>query len=112
MESPQQTAATRMIAKAGLFARIFALFVAAAPKWRMPTGVRYAVPAPAFLARMGLFFWRLYQADRSDTPNVNPSALIGEPAPSFELPPLYAGQPGLKSADLRGRVTLVNFFAS
>ncbi|MDD9908293.1 MAG: DsbE family thiol:disulfide interchange protein [Ahrensia sp.] len=48
-----------------------------------------------------------------------PSALIGKPAPTFELPPLAglrddAGQPvpALSTDDLKGDVTLVNIFAS
>jgi len=44
-----------------------------------------------------------------------PSALIGKPAPTFDLPPLAgADRPGLATADLRGagRPVLVNFFAS
>ena len=81
-------------------------------QWSMPTGVRYALPALAFLGLVGVFFWRLNQTGQGDTPNVIPSALIDKPAPSFDLPPLYAGRPGLRTADLRGRVTLVNFFAS
>lgn len=47
-----------------------------------------------------------------------PSALIGKPVPTFELQALDglktdgAPVPGLKSADLQGKVTLVNIFAS
>lgn len=41
-----------------------------------------------------------------------PSALIDQPVPKFDLPPLLAGKPGLKSDDLVGRVSLVNFWAS
>lgn len=51
-------------------------------------------------------------------PSRVPSALVGQPAPSFVLEPLpglvQRGQavPGLASADLRSRVTVVNFWAS
>lgn len=41
-----------------------------------------------------------------------PSALLDQEAPKFDLPPLVAGKPGLKSDDLKGRVTLVNVWAS
>ena len=41
-----------------------------------------------------------------------PSALIDKPAPAFDLPPLLASAPGLKDGDLKGRVTLVNVWAS
>ena len=43
---------------------------------------------------------------------VLPSALIDQPAPQFALPPLNEGEPGFASADLQGRVSLVNTFAS
>lgn len=41
-----------------------------------------------------------------------PSALIDQEAPKFDLPPLLANAPGLKSDDLKGRVSLVNVWAS
>jgi len=41
-----------------------------------------------------------------------PSALIDEPAPSFQLPPLPGHQHGFSTADLKGHVSLVNTFAS
>jgi cytochrome c biogenesis protein CcmG/thiol:disulfide interchange protein DsbE len=46
-------------------------------------------------------------------PSVLPSALIDKPAPSFALPPIEAKDgEGLSSADLRGKVALLNVFAS
>jgi cytochrome c-type biogenesis protein CcmF len=78
----------------------------------VPANVRYALPALAFLALVGVFFWRLHQTAEGETPNVIPSVLIDKPAPAFDLKPLYAGLPGLKTADLKSHVTLVNFFAS
>ena len=44
--------------------------------------------------------------------NVLPSALIDEPAPQFDLPPLPGRDKGFSSADLQGHVSLVNTFAS
>jgi cytochrome c biogenesis protein CcmG, thiol:disulfide interchange protein DsbE len=46
-------------------------------------------------------------------PSTLPSALIDKPVPTFDLPPIE-GMPGegLRSADLRGEVSLVNVFAS
>jgi cytochrome c biogenesis protein CcmG/thiol:disulfide interchange protein DsbE len=42
-----------------------------------------------------------------------PSALIGQPAPETKLPPLEGSNvPGLDSADFKGKVTLVNVWAS
>ncbi|MGE0259078.1 MAG: DsbE family thiol:disulfide interchange protein [Alphaproteobacteria bacterium] len=45
-------------------------------------------------------------------PNLLPSPLINEPAPAFSLPSLAGDANGLSSADLTGKVSLVNFFAS
>ena len=48
-------------------------------------------------------------------PSTLPSALIDKQVPDFDLPPLALGgidKPGLSSADLTGRVQLVNVFAS
>lgn len=41
-----------------------------------------------------------------------PSALLDQPVPSFDLPPLKNDKPGLATADLQGDVMLVNVFAS
>jgi cytochrome c biogenesis protein CcmG/thiol:disulfide interchange protein DsbE len=56
--------------------------------------------------------WRLHLVEEGIAPNLIPSVLIDRPAPAFDLPPLLTGERGFKSADLRGKVTLVNFFAS
>lgn len=45
-------------------------------------------------------------------PSVVPSALIGKPVPTFDLPPVKGTALGLSSADLKGKVSLVNVFAS
>jgi len=48
-------------------------------------------------------------------PRLLPSALIDQPAPEFKLPPIEGWEgrkPGLATGDLRGAVTVVNFFAS
>jgi cytochrome c biogenesis protein CcmG, thiol:disulfide interchange protein DsbE len=46
-------------------------------------------------------------------PSTLPSALIDQPVPSFELPPIAGREgPGFGSADLVGGVSLVNVFAS
>ena len=44
-------------------------------------------------------------------PGTLPSALLDRPVPAFELPGLGGGD-GLSSEDLKGRVSLVNVFAS
>jgi cytochrome c biogenesis protein CcmG/thiol:disulfide interchange protein DsbE len=74
----------------------------------------YLLPVVVFAALALLFLVRLFAGD----PSKVPSALIGRPAPVFALEPLsgltQGGQPvpGLASADLKGRVTLVNIWAS
>lgn len=45
-------------------------------------------------------------------PRTLPSALIDKSVPDFDLPPLFDAQNGVASADLKGEVRLVNFFAS
>jgi cytochrome c biogenesis protein CcmG/thiol:disulfide interchange protein DsbE len=66
----------------------------------------YALPLLLFAVVVGYFLIGLGR-----DPATLPSALIDKPAPDFALPPLGDG-PGLATADLEGRVTLVNFFAS
>ncbi|HLN24305.1 MAG TPA: DsbE family thiol:disulfide interchange protein [Patescibacteria group bacterium] len=69
--------------------------------------VLYLLPVVVFLV-LGGFFWRGLQMD----PQLIPSPMIDKPAPAFALPPLKTDKPGLASADLQGKVTLVSFFAS
>jgi cytochrome c biogenesis protein CcmG, thiol:disulfide interchange protein DsbE len=72
------------------------------------------LPLVVFLALAGLFLYRLSTGD----PSRIPSALIGRPAPSTDLPPLPGLEregkavPGLNSATFQGAVTLVNVWAS
>ena len=68
----------------------------------------FALPLLGFAA---VAVWFLYGLGRD--PATIPSALIDKPVPAFRLPPLEAsGKPALTTEDLRGRVALVNFFAS
>ena len=73
-----------------------------------------ALPLLFFLGLAMLFWFRLGDGD----PSRIPSALIGHPAPQTALPPL-AGLladgvqvPGLDPAILKGRISLVNVWAS
>ncbi len=67
-----------------------------------------ALPLAVAIGLGGMFYDRL-----GKNPSELPSALIGKPAPSFDLPGLEPGQPGFSTADLRaGSVTIVNVFAS
>lgn len=73
-----------------------------------------ALPLVAFAALAGLFWFRLGSGD----PSKIPSALIGRPAPQTALPPLEglvaggAQVPGLDPAMLKGKVSVVNVWAS
>jgi cytochrome c biogenesis protein CcmG, thiol:disulfide interchange protein DsbE len=72
------------------------------------------LPLLAFLALAALFYYRLGAGDSS----LIPSALIGQPAPKTDLPPLAGLErdgravPGLTNATFTGAVTLVNIWAS
>ena len=70
------------------------------------------VPVVAFLLLAGVFAWRLVLIERGDAPNLIPSVMIDKPAPDFALPALLLDKPGLKAADLKGQLTLINFFSS
>lgn len=73
-----------------------------------------ALPLIGFLALAGLFLLRLQGGD----PSKIPSALIGRPAPQTVLPALEglvvngAPVPGLDPARFKGRVSVVNVWAS
>jgi cytochrome c biogenesis protein CcmG/thiol:disulfide interchange protein DsbE len=73
-----------------------------------------ALPLIGFLALAGLFLLRLQGGD----PSKIPSALIGRPAPQTVLPALEglvvngAAVPGLDPALFKGRVSVVNVWAS
>ncbi len=45
-------------------------------------------------------------------PDIIPSALINKPVPEFDLPPVEGRSEGFSTADLKGKVSLVNVFAS
>ena len=72
------------------------------------------LPLFGFLAVAALFLLRLYGGD----PSKLPSALIGRPAPQTTLPPLPgllrdgAPVPGLDPAAFKGKVSVVNVWAS
>ena len=48
----------------------------------------------------------------TNDPRKMPSMLIDRPAPQFALPPVEPGAPGLATADISGKVALLNVFAS
>jgi cytochrome c biogenesis protein CcmG/thiol:disulfide interchange protein DsbE len=67
----------------------------------------YLLPVAVFALMAAGFYIGL-----SRDPEVLSSPLIDEPAPQFDLPPLPGSAKGLSVADLKGGVSLVNFFAS
>jgi cytochrome c biogenesis protein CcmG/thiol:disulfide interchange protein DsbE len=67
----------------------------------------YAGPVAGFVGLSGVLGWGLTR-----DPRELPSTLIGRQVPRFSLPPVQGRSLGLSSADLRGEVSLVNFFAS
>lgn len=69
----------------------------------------YIAPILLFMALAGWFGISLY---REGNPSDLPSALIDQPVPRFELPPLPGFEAGFSDADLGGEVALVNVFAS
>ena len=66
-------------------------------------------PLIIFALLAGVFAMQLFSGK-----NVNevPSVLIGQASPETALPALDPALPGIKSADFRGRVTVLNVFAS
>lgn len=74
-----------------------------------------ALPVIAFVAIAVIFLIRL---EKGGDPSAIPSALVGRPAPATPLPALAgverdgAPVPGFDPAALKGKVTLVNVFAS
>lgn len=70
--------------------------------------LRVLIPLLVFALIAGALY-----AGLSLRPREIPSALIGKPVPSFELPPVEGRNQGLSTADLtKGEPSLVNVFAS
>lgn len=77
----------------------------AAPRRRQR--LLFLLPIAAFFGLVVTFVVGLHY-----DPRLVPSPLVGKRVPQFSLPPAIAQKPGLASADLRGKVSLVNVFAS
>ncbi len=80
---------------------------AAPKKRRIPRRLIFMAPLVVFAGLIALFI-----AGLGLDPSVVPSALLGKPVPEFNLPPIKGGVLGLRSSDLKGKVSLVNVFAS
>jgi cytochrome c biogenesis protein CcmG, thiol:disulfide interchange protein DsbE len=72
---------------------------------------RFIFLAPV-LVFIGLVVYFATPLLRGTDPSLIPSPLIDKPVPTFDLPPLPGYQKGLNSADLKGKVQIVNIFAS
>ncbi len=72
----------------------------------------YLVPFLAFAALAGIFVQRLHLVEQGVAPNLIPSVLINKPAPKFDLPALQPGQANFRTEDLKGKLTVISFFAS
>ncbi len=73
----------------------------------------FILPVAVFVAVAAMFAIYLYQVGflGKDIKEL-PSALIDKPAPKLSLPPIDGDGPGLSSADLKDKVSLVNVWAS
>lgn len=69
--------------------------------------LRFLLPLIIFGALAGLLLYGLGQ-----DPREVPSPLVGKPAPEFELPDLLDPSRKISNADLAGKISLVNVWAS
>ncbi|MCW5773519.1 MAG: DsbE family thiol:disulfide interchange protein [Rhodospirillaceae bacterium] len=74
---------------------------------------RFVIPVFVFVLLGAGFVYALMlmELGRKD-PSMVPSALVGKPAPEFALPAPKGLPGGLATGDLKGKVTIVNVFAS
>lgn len=73
----------------------------------------FILPVAAFAVLAAIFGFYLFQIG-SGGKNIKtiPSVLIDKPLPDFSLPPIEGRNDGLSTADFKGRVAMVNVFAS
>ncbi|HYG05016.1 MAG TPA: DsbE family thiol:disulfide interchange protein [Stenotrophomonas sp.] len=64
-----------------------------------------------FVAVLGLLLYGVYRSGQADRDSL-PSALIGKPAPDFDLPLLHDESVRVHSADLRGAPYVLNVWGS
>ncbi|MDE0780896.1 MAG: DsbE family thiol:disulfide interchange protein [Alphaproteobacteria bacterium] len=71
------------------------------------------LPIALFAGLIGVMVSLLTDEDRNSDLSRLPSPLIGKPAPAFKLPAVANSVPGgFSTEDLKGRVSIVNVFAS
>jgi cytochrome c biogenesis protein CcmG/thiol:disulfide interchange protein DsbE len=75
--------------------------------------LRFVLPLLLFLGLGGALLWAMVGAEGGKrNPATVASAMVGKAAPDFALPAPGGVVPGLSAADLKGRVSVVNVFAS
>jgi cytochrome c biogenesis protein CcmG/thiol:disulfide interchange protein DsbE len=72
----------------------------------------YLLPLIVILILGAVFGKRLTDIEGGVDPRLIPTVLLNTPAPEFNLPPLPGRGDAFTTADLKGRVTLVNFWGS
>jgi len=70
------------------------------------------LPLAIFVVLCGAFLGQILRMTRGEMPNDIPTVMIDRDAPAFDLPSPVADRPGADIAALKGKVVLVNFFAS
>jgi len=71
------------------------------------------LPIVLFAVLIGVLGVMTLQTNNGRDPSLIPSPLVGKPAPEFNLPGIGEnGAGGFATGDLRGKVTMVNVFAS
>jgi cytochrome c biogenesis protein CcmG/thiol:disulfide interchange protein DsbE len=73
----------------------------------MRKSLRFLIPLVVFVGLVGLLFYGL-----GTDPRKVPSPLIDKPAPQFALPALDDPKATVSNADLKGKVSLVNVWAT
>lgn len=67
----------------------------------------FFIPLVAFVALVGLMLFGL-----SNDPKLIPSPFIGQPAPAFKLPRLYKPNETISVEEMKGKVWVLNLWAS
>lgn len=71
------------------------------------------LPVAVFAGLVGIMISLLTDSERNDDLSRLPSALVGKPAPMMSLPAVNETIPGgFATTDLRGKVSIINVFAS
>ena len=72
----------------------------------------FVLPLVVVAVLGGIFVKRLADVEQGVDPKSIPTVLANTPAPAFDLPPLPGRGEALRSEDLKGQVTLINFWGS